>query len=45
MLFAAGDEFHQAFVETRTSSLVDAGIDILGGVLAQWAILLWNRKR
>jgi VanZ family protein len=42
-LFAAGDEFHQSFDPTRTSSLVDAGIDILGGVLAQPTILLWNR--
>jgi VanZ family protein len=43
-LLAAGDEFHQSFDPERTSSLVDAGIDLLGGVLGQCAILLWKRK-
>lgn len=43
MLFAAGDEFHQSFVGTRTASLMDAGIDTLGGFLAECTILLWHR--
>ena len=43
MLFAAGDEFHQSFVGTRTASIMDVGMDTLGGLLAQCAIMLWNR--
>lgn len=42
-LFAAGDEFHQSFVGTRTASVRDAGIDTFGGFLAQCTILLWYR--
>jgi len=43
ILFAAGDEFHQSFEATRTASIIDVGIDTLGGFLAQCMILLWNR--
>ena len=43
VLLAAGDEFHQSFVGTRTASIMDVGIDTLGGFLAQCAVLLWNR--
>jgi VanZ family protein len=32
---AATDEYHQAFVVSRTSSIVDVGIDIVGGILGQ----------
>ncbi len=45
MLFAAGDEFHQSFVGTRTASIIDVGIDTLGGFLALCTILLWNHFR
>ena len=41
-LFAVGDEFHQSFVSTRSASLVDVGIDMLGGFLAQCSIVLRN---
>ena len=44
-LWAAGDEFHQSFVPTRTASVADVVIDIAGGVLAQFAIILWHRYR
>jgi len=44
-LWAAGDEFHQSFVPTRTASVVDVVIDIAGGVLAQFAIIFWHRYR
>ena len=47
VLYASGDEFHQAFVSTRTASLVDVGIDITGGVFAQVIAFLWygrNRR-
>jgi VanZ family protein len=34
VFYAASDEFHQSFVSTRTASLYDVGIDILGGIIA-----------
>ena len=34
-LYAASDEFHQSFVLERTASLVDIGIDTLGGIISQ----------
>jgi VanZ family protein len=40
-IYAAGDEFHQSFVATRTASLVDVGIDITGGIFAQGISFLW----
>jgi VanZ family protein len=45
VLIAASDEYHQSFVESRTASVVDVGIDIAGGILAQGVSLLWNRRR
>ena len=45
ILWAAGDEFHQSFVSTRTASVVDVFIDTMGGVLAQFAILLRHGYR
>jgi VanZ family protein len=42
-LVAAGDEFHQSFVATRTASVLDVGIDTVGGLLAQ-AVLLLHRR-
>lgn len=38
--FALGDEFHQSFVTSRTSSLADVTIDSLGGLLSQIAIYI-----
>jgi len=35
VIIAAGDELHQSFVAARTASLIDVGIDITGGFLAQ----------
>jgi VanZ family protein len=34
LLFSLSDEFHQSFVQGRTSSLVDVAIDMTGTVLA-----------
>ena len=34
LLFSLSDEFHQSFVQGRTSSLVDVGIDMLGTMIA-----------
>jgi VanZ family protein len=41
VLYAASDEFHQSFVSARTASLLDIGLDTLGGVLAQGVSALW----
>jgi len=41
IIYAAGDEFHQSFVSTRTASVMDVGIDITGGIFAQGIIFLW----
>ena len=42
-LVASLDEYHQSFVVSRTASIIDVGIDTLGGFMAQYAILLRNR--
>lgn len=34
LLFSLSDEFHQSFVQGRTSSLVDVGIDMAGTIIA-----------
>jgi VanZ family protein len=45
VLWAASDEFHQAFVSTRTASAVDIGIDTAAGIFAQFVGALWYRYR
>ncbi len=45
VLYAAGDEFHQSFVSTRTPSLSDVGIDAAAAILAQGVNLLRYRPR
>ena len=48
VIIAASDEFHQSFVSTRTASLVDVGIDIFGGFIAQGVSVLmfkWNNNK
>jgi VanZ family protein len=44
MIIAASDELHQSFVSTRTAALVDVGIDIMGGFLAQCMSLLMYQR-
>jgi VanZ family protein len=49
IFYAMSDEFHQSFVGARTASLIDVGIDSMGGIIAQVVIALWclcrrNRK-
>ena len=44
-IWAAGDEFHQSFVSTRTASVRDVLIDTAGGVLAQLAMIFKNGFR
>jgi VanZ family protein len=38
VVFALGDEFHQGFVSSRTSSLRDVGFDLAGGLLGAVAV-------
>jgi VanZ family protein len=33
LVFALSDEFHQMFVASRSSSLVDVGYDFMGGII------------
>ncbi len=44
VFYALSDEFHQSFVATRTASFFDAGIDSIGGILAQLVIVLWYHR-
>ena len=45
LLWAAGDEYHQSFVPTRTASIIDVGIDMVGGILGAIVSALWHRYR
>ncbi len=46
VIIAASDELHQSFVSTRTATLVDVGLDIIGGFLAQGvSVLMFRRQR
>jgi VanZ family protein len=45
ILVAVSDEYHQRFVVSRTSSVIDVGIDIVGGVLGQWISVTFYRLR
>lgn len=42
LLFALSDEFHQSFVEGRTSSLRDVGIDSAGAAFALMVSMLYS---
>jgi VanZ family protein len=37
--YACSDEFHQTFVDDRTGTPVDVGIDAIGIALAAWLVL------
>jgi len=43
-LYAITDEFHQSFIPTRTATLADVGINVLGGILAQFVSIVWYRR-
>ncbi len=45
VLYAASDEFHQSFVSSRTASIIDVGIDSVGGIIAQFASVLWWKRK
>ncbi|MBI4999418.1 VanZ family protein [Candidatus Gottesmanbacteria bacterium] len=40
IIYALSDEFHQAFVPTRTASLIDILVDIFGMIIA-W-LVIWK---
>jgi VanZ family protein len=42
LVVALSDEFHQSFVPSRTSSIMDVGYDFIGGIAA---LLLLSRTR
>lgn len=44
-LYAFSDEYHQSFVPSRTASIYDSLIDIIGGLTALVLIALWKRTR
>ena len=46
VIYALLDEFHQSFVPSRTASIYDSAIDVLGGltVLLVYKILAKNRR-
>lgn len=45
VLFAAGDEYHQSFVASRTASVLDVGIDTAGGLVAICVSMLRQYRR
>lgn len=44
ILYASLDEFHQAFVRSRTASLMDIGIDTAGAFMGQTILYLTSRQ-
>jgi VanZ family protein len=40
LVIAATDEYHQSFVASRTSSIIDVGYDLLGGLLGQGVCMM-----
>lgn len=45
VLVAASDEYHQAFIVSRTSSVFDVGFDSLGGILGQGMSMVFYKMR
>lgn len=45
VLYALLDEYHQSFVASRTGSLYDSGIDIVGGLLGLIGFAYLRRRR
>jgi VanZ family protein len=44
VIYALLDEFHQRFEPTRTASIYDSGIDILGGLTVLLLCRFWSRR-
>jgi VanZ family protein len=45
VFYAGSDELHQWFVSDRNASLMDIGIDSVGGILSQIAITQWHLRK
>jgi VanZ family protein len=45
LVAASGDEFHQSFVPSRTSSPRDVLLDMVGAIFFQIAIAIWLQSR
>lgn len=45
VIYAAMDEWHQTFVANRSGTLMDVGIDTLGGIVGLTLIWRWHRWR
>jgi VanZ family protein len=45
VFYAATDEYHQSFSNSRMASLMDVGIDSAGGILSQISIMLWRLRK
>jgi VanZ family protein len=45
LLYAATDEYHQSFVDTRNGSPIDVGIDAVGIAIAALALNRWGGQR
>ncbi|MGH7783323.1 MAG: VanZ family protein, partial [Candidatus Binatia bacterium] len=43
-LYAAGDEFHQSFVPSRTASIYDVMIDLCGGICGTLGMVLYHAR-
>lgn len=43
-MYAASDEIHQAFVPSRTASIMDVGLDSLGALLVLCTIWIVHKK-
>jgi VanZ family protein len=44
VIYALLDEFHQSFEPTRTASIYDSGIDIVGGLTVLLFCKLWSNR-
>jgi VanZ family protein len=44
VIYALLDEFHQWFEPTRTASIYDSGIDVLGGLTVLLFFKLWRKR-
>jgi VanZ family protein len=44
VLYAFSDELHQSFVCVRTASVIDVGIDTMGGIFAQAVSVVWHYR-
>ncbi|HEY0005300.1 MAG TPA: VanZ family protein [Pyrinomonadaceae bacterium] len=45
IVYALSDEFHQSFVPSRTASVYDSLIDMIGGLTALGLFALWSRRK